>query len=161
VDAFVSAPLQGRIALVVLLCALAVSVVTDLRRRRILNLVTYPAMLVSAASVIWLGGLGLLGQSAVGILICAGPLAAASFRGWIGPGDVKLMAVVGMVSGAMGGWPFSLSILFWVVIAGGLQAALWLLTATVRGQARPRTVPYAVAIAAGTLWGLFAGPSLF
>jgi prepilin peptidase CpaA len=161
VDAFVSAPPQGRIVLAVLLCALALSVVTDLRRRRILNLVTYPAMLVCAASVIWLGGLPLLGQSSLGILVCAGPLAAASFRGWIGAGDVKLMAVVGMVSGAMGGWPFSSSILFWVVIAGGLQASVWLLAAKVRGQARPKTVPYAVAIAAGTLWGLFAGPSLF
>ncbi len=160
-DAFVSAPLQGRIALAVLFSALALSVVTDLRRRRILNLVTYPAMLVSAASVIWLGGLALLGQSGVGVLICAGPLAVASSRGWIGAGDVKLMAVVGMVTGAMGGWRFSSSILFWVVMAGGLQAALWLLAAKARGQARPRTVPYAVAIAAGTLWGLFAGPSLF
>jgi prepilin peptidase CpaA len=161
VDAFFSAPLQGRIALVALFCALAVSVVTDLRRGRILNAVTYPALLVSLAAVIWLGRLPLLGRSVLGILICAGPFAAAAFRGWIGPGDVKLMAVVGVVSGAMGGWPFSASILFWVVIAGGLQAALWILAAKVRGRERPRTVPYGVAIAAGTLWGLFAGPSLF
>lgn len=160
-DQLFAAPLQGKIAIAVLLCALAVSVVTDLRRRRILNAVTYPAMLAAAASVIWLGGLLLLAQSGMGILICAGPLAVASFRGWIGPGDVKLMAVVGIVAGAMGGWPFSLTILFWVVIAGGLQAALWLAAAKVRGQERPRAVPYGVAIAAGTLWGLFGGSSLF
>jgi prepilin peptidase CpaA len=161
VDALFSAPLQGRIALLTLLCALAVSVVTDLRRRRILNAVTYPAMLVSAASVIWLGGLPLLARSGLGVLVCAGPLAAASVRNWIGAGDVKLMAVVGVVSGAMGGWLFSLTLLFWVVIAGGLQAALWLLAAKVRGLERPRAVPYGVAIAAGTLWGLFGGASLF
>ncbi|HEY6909449.1 MAG TPA: A24 family peptidase [Myxococcales bacterium] len=160
-DELSAAPLQGKIAIAVLLCALAVSVVTDLRRRRILNAVTYPAMLACAASVVWLGGLPLLARSGVGVLICAGPLAAASFRGWIGAGDVKLMAVVGIVSGAMAGWPFSLAILFWVVIAGGLQAALWLVAAKVRGRERPRAVPYGVAIAAGTLWGLLAGPSLF
>ncbi|HET7788660.1 MAG TPA: prepilin peptidase [Myxococcales bacterium] len=160
-DEFFAAPLQGKIALAALLCALGVSVVTDLRRRRILNAVTYPALLVSAASVIWLGGLSLLAQSALGVLICAGPLAAASFRDWIGAGDVKLMAVAGVVSGAMAGWTFSLAILFWVVIAGGLQAALWLLAAWLRGKERPKSVPYGVAIAAGTLFGLFAGPSLF
>src|SRR3954469_8896106 len=107
-------------------------------------------MLVCGVSVIWLGGLPLLARSGLGVLICAGPLAAASFRGGVGPGDVKLMAVVGIVTGAMAGWPFSLTILFWVVIAGGLQAALWLLAAKVRGQQRPRAVPYGVAIAAGT-----------
>jgi len=161
VDAFLAAPPQGKIALAALVCALAVSVVTDLRERRILNAVTYPAMLVSAASVVWLGGIALFAQSALGILICAGPLAAASFFGWIGAGDVKLMAVAGIVSGPMGGWRLSLTILFCVVIAGGLQAALWLLAAKVRGHERPKSVPYGVAIAAGTLWALFGGPSLF
>jgi prepilin peptidase CpaA len=160
VDEILTAPPQGKIAIAVLLCALAVSVVTDVRRRRILNAVTYPAMLICAASVVWLGGFPLLAQSGLGVLICAGPLAAASFRGWIGPGDVKLMAVVGIVSGAMGGWRFSLTTLFWVTIAGGLQSALWLVAAKVRGQERPRAVPYGVAIAAGTLWALFAGASL-
>jgi len=161
VEELLAAPLPGRIALLALLCALAISAVTDLRRRRILNAVTYPAFLISALSVAWLGGLALLGAAALGVLACAGPLLAAAFCGWVGAGDVKLMAVAGLVTGAMGGWQLSLSILLWVAVAGGVQSALWLLVAKLRGRAFPRTVPYGLAIAAGTLWGLLAGGSLF
>jgi Flp pilus assembly protein protease CpaA len=95
------------------------------------------------------------------VLACAGPLLPAAFCGWVGAGDVKLMAVAGLVTGAMGGWQLSLSILLWVALAGGVQSALWLLAAKLRGRVLPRTVPYGLAIAAGTLWGLLAGGSLF
>jgi prepilin peptidase CpaA len=155
-----AAPLQGRIALCALGCALAVSVVTDLRRRRILNAVTFPAFAVVAASVIWLGGLPLLAHAALGAAICAGPLLAGVARGWMGAGDVKLMAVCGLVCGAMGGWRFSLANLLAVAVAGGVQALIWLAAARLRGAKAPKTVPYAVAIAAGTLWTLVAGGPL-
>ena len=51
------------------------------------------------------------------------------------------MAVVG----AALGWPMALSALLGVSLAGGVQAAAWLLAARIRGRERPRYVPYAVA----------------
>jgi prepilin peptidase CpaA len=152
-----AAPLPANIALATLFAALAISVVTDLRQRLILNAVIYPALAIVAASLLWLGGLGLLAEAALGVLVCAGPFALMMLRGWMGAGDVKLMAVAGAVSGAAAGWPFSLAVLFYVAIAGGVQSALWMLAAKLRGHERPKYVPYGIAIATGTavafLWG--------
>ena len=137
--------------------ALAISVVTDLRRRVILNAVTLPALAVVLVAVFWLGGVALLFEAVLGALVCAGPLLLAMLRGWMGAGDVKLMAIAGMVSGAAAGWPFSLTVLLCVALAGGAQALAWILAARLRGRERPRSVPYGVAIAAGTaaafIWG--------
>jgi len=157
VEEFAAAPWQAKIALVTLFVALAVSVITDLRRRLILNAVTLPALAIVAVCVAWLGGFALLGESALGALVCAGPLALAMLRGWMGAGDVKLMALSGAVSGAAAGWPFSLTILLYVTVAGGVQAVLWLAVAKARGAEKPKYVPYGLAIAAGTaaafVWG--------
>jgi Flp pilus assembly protein protease CpaA len=60
----------------------------------------------------------------------------------------------------MGGWRFSLANLLAVAVAGGVQALIWLAAARLRGAKAPKTVPYAVAIAAGTLWTLVAGGPL-
>jgi len=110
--------------------------------------------------VLWLGGPRLLVDSAIGVLICAGRLGLAVAPGWIGAGDVKLMALSGAVSGAAAGWPFSLTILLYVAVAGGVQAALWLLAAKLRGLEKPKYVPYGVAVAAGTLAAFLWGGSL-
>ncbi len=58
-EEWAAAPLEARVALLVLGVALAVSIATDLRERRILNAVTYPALLITAACVFWrCGGAG-------------------------------------------------------------------------------------------------------
>jgi len=156
-----AAPPPARIALLALGVALAVSVATDLRDRRILNVVTYPALLVCAGCALWLGGLPLLLEAAFGAFLCAAPLAAALWRGWMGAGDVKLMALAGLVAGAAAGWGFALGVLLDVAVAGGAQALLWIGAARIRGQAPPRTVPYALAIAAGVTWAFVSGIALF
>ncbi len=138
-------------ALAVLAAALAASVVTDLRSRLILNRVTLPSLLLvvlchllAAGPVGWTAGLR---TSLLGLLVCAGPLFIASLAGLVGMGDAKLMAVVG----AALGFPWALAALFWVAVAGGAQALLQITVARVRGAERPRSVPYACAIAAGTV----------
>jgi len=158
---FTVAPVQARIAVAALALALAISAVTDLRERRILNAVTYPALLIAAACAISLGGLSLLLESTLGAVVCATPLALAMWRGWMGAGDVKLMAVAGLVSGTAAGWTFSLIVLLNVAVAGGLQALLWLLAAKARRRDRPKSVPYGIAIAAGTFWAFLTGAPLF
>jgi prepilin peptidase CpaA len=156
----IGAPLPAKLALLILALALAISLVTDLRQRKILNAVTYPALLAVAACAIWLGGLVLLVEALLGALVCAGPFLFAMWRGWMGAGDVKLMALAGLVSGAAAGWPYSLTLLIDVAIAGGAQALLWMAVARLRRRERPRHVPYAVAIAAGTAWAFLAGTPL-
>lgn len=151
------APLPAQLACAALAIALLVSVVTDLRERRILNAVTFPALAAVAACAIWLGGTAVLAQAGLGALICAGPLAVAAFCGWMGAGDVKLIAVSGAVAGIAAGWPLSLAVLVDVAVAGGIEAAAWIAVARVRGRRAPKHVPYGLAIAAGSvsafLWG--------
>ena len=152
-----AAPLPAKLALASLAIAVAVSVVTDLRDRRILNAVTYPAFLVAMGCVLWLGGLALLGQALLGALLCAAPLALAMLRGWMGAGDVKLLALAGLVAAAAAGWPFALTLLLDTALAGGVQALLWIAVSRARGGQAPRHVPYGVAIAGGTAWAFLAG----
>src|SRR5437762_4235656 len=158
---FVDAPWQAKIALATLLFALLFSAFTDVRERRILNAVTYPALLVAAVCALSLGGFALVAESALGALVCTLPLAAAMWRGWMGAGDVKLMAVSGLVSATAAGWTFSVLVLLDVAIAGGVQALLWLLAAKARHRDRPKSVPYGVAIALGTAWAFLTGAPLF
>ncbi|RMG18891.1 MAG: prepilin peptidase [Deltaproteobacteria bacterium] len=110
--------------------ALVVSVVTDLRSRRILNVVTVPAM--GAGLILHLAfhgwdaapGLGLK-WSLIGLL--AGGLPLLLFSAFdpraFGMGDVKLMAAVG----ALMGWPFVLRALVYTAVVGGVFALLVLL----------------------------------
>lgn len=148
--------LPGGATLAVLAAALAASVVTDVRSRKILNAVTVPALLlVLALQAAAAPGAraAALASAALGIACCAGPLLLASLRGWMGMGDVKLAAVVG----AALGFPAALVALTWIALAGGVQALVQLAFARARGLPGPPAVPYACAIAAGTAAAVLFG----
>jgi Flp pilus assembly protein protease CpaA len=131
----------------VTLATLAISVVTDLRERRIPNAATLPALVAILGLFGMAGGWPLAWNALLGAAVCAVPLLFAALPGWIGMGDVKLIAV----SGAAAGWPGGLSVLVLVALAGGIQAILQSAWALLRGRERPRYVPYACSIAAGTV----------
>lgn len=161
--------------LVILAVALAISVVTDLRSRKIKNVVTLPTIALCLALRLasegwggWTTGLasGLLGMS-LGFL----PFWAMGLAGGMGMGDVKLMAAVG----AAVGFPMVIACLICVAIAGGVQAILqllWdgLLMRTLGGMGKAvlakarltdkpaeltrKKIPYGVAIAVGTVWAV-------
>jgi Flp pilus assembly protein protease CpaA len=135
------------VGLCVLALALGIGVVTDLRARTIPNRVTLPALALVLGSLSLAGGWPLLRSSLIGMAVCAVPLCLAALPGWIGMGDVKLMAVCG----AAAGFPAALTVLLLVGAAGGLQAALQLGWSRIRGSPAPRHIPYACAIAAGTI----------
>jgi leader peptidase (prepilin peptidase)/N-methyltransferase len=122
-------------------------VVTDLRERRILNAATIPGLFTVLCLLGAAGGWPLVANALLGVAVCAIPLFLAALPGWIGMGDVKLIAV----SGAALGWPGGLSVLVLVALAGGVQALLQLAWAALRGREKPRYVPYACSIAAGTI----------
>ena len=140
-------PWLGGVSLAVLALCLAISVYTDLRWRLILDVVTAPALLLELLLLGLAGGHEQLVSSLTGTAVLFVPLFLASLpkRPLIGEGDAKLMAVVG----AAAGWPSALLVLFWVSIAGGVQAAAALAWARLRGAEKPEYVPYGVAIAAG------------
>jgi Flp pilus assembly protein protease CpaA len=148
-------PWQWLVASSVLALALCISVITDLRRRLILNVVTYPALAVVFVCFAWLGGMPLLIESAIGMAVCAVIPLLVMLRGWMAAGDVKLLALSGAVAGAWAGWPFSLMVLLYVSLAGGVQALLWIIAARLRGRERPKYVPYGLSIALGTLAAFF------
>jgi Flp pilus assembly protein protease CpaA len=155
--------LPAKIALITLGLALAISVVTDLRSHLILNVVTIPALLIVLACMFWLGRLPLLTYAVVGALVSAGipaiaALVNARLMGW---GDVKLLAVCGAVAGAAAGWGFAFMVFVYVSIAGGIEAAAWIVAARVRGRERPKYVPYGLAIAAGTAYAFLWGGAFF
>ncbi len=150
---------------------LAVALVTDLRGRRIPDVLTYPAMLLALGLRAWLEGLG--GEITLGVFSGAVGLVAAG--GWFGLfaisgkgmgwGDVKLAAVVGACLGV----PLVLSALIFISLVGALQAVVSLLWngglgETLRGVLAKRSgdavtprqqIPYAVAIALGSLWAMW------
>jgi prepilin peptidase CpaA len=157
--------------------ALVISVVTDVVSRRILDLVTYPAMAVLLGIRAVATGLGdwesglLSGVAAAAGLM--GFFSLLAWRGRMGWGDVKLMGVVG----AGFGFPLGLSALIFISLVGALQALVTLLwkgqfwdslagaarklaqrLRLVPGDAAPlpgRHIPYAVAIASGSAWAMW------
>jgi prepilin peptidase CpaA len=163
-------PLRLWLDALVLLAAL-VSVVTDLRFRKIPDWVTLPAVGLALGLRLWREGLGdfdtgvlsgLLG-AAIGAAVFGGIAWARKGLGW---GDVKLMVAVG----AAFGYPLTLAALLFVSLAGALQAivvVIW--QRAVFDTARqlfsrwskagePRTerhIPYGVAIALGSVWAMW------
>ncbi len=109
-------------AQVVLAAAVIIGVFFDLRERRIPNWLTMPALGAGLIlQTIYAGPMGLLlalGGAAAGAAFLALPFAA----GWVGGGDLKLLAAIGALMGA----PFA----FWTVLfasaAGGLLTLGWL-----------------------------------
>jgi prepilin peptidase CpaA len=151
-------------ALYVLLgAALAISLVSDLRFRRIYDVVTWPAILGALALRWWAEGVGdwdqglasgLLGAAAAAVVF--GGVALVS-RG-VGWGDVKLLVAVGSAVGV----PLVLTVMIAISVVGAIQAiviVLWQSRAR-EGQtnsgALGRHIPYGVAIALGTAWAVWS-----
>jgi prepilin peptidase CpaA len=159
-----------RTALIVV--AVTIAVVTDVRARRIPNAMTLPlaglGLGIGAAS----GGLGGLVLAAAGCLIGAVLFVVPATRfGW-GMGDLKLVAALG----AVGGPVFALWLGLYALVAGGLFGLVWLVwqrqlagvvvgmqTDLRAGQVSARSglaIPFAVPIAAGVAVALLVSPGL-
>lgn len=161
---------------IVLGVALVISVATDVLRRQILDVVTYPLMAVALGVRLWTEGVGDLqtglvsgAVSGVGMALLLVPAAVRGKMGW---GDVKLMAGVGAVLG----YPTVMAAAAFISLVGALQAVVTLLWhgaawETVGNMARrlavrmrlmhestegasSRHIPYGVAIALGTFWAM-------
>jgi prepilin peptidase CpaA len=141
--------------------------ITDLRSRRIPNVLVLPFLLLGLASSAVTRGWSGLGQSVLGVLLAIGFLGLSCFLGGMGMGDLKLCTAIGAWIG-----PSQLLIaLVMTTLIGGVMALAWAITGgflkevllgaagLVFGRrkgltlANPsaRKMPYAPAIAMGTI----------
>jgi len=121
---------------------LIVATAWDVRRREIPGLLTVGGLAAGLlTSVISGGGLA---TSLIGASVGAGLLIGLVLLGAMGIGDAWLMAAIG----AWSDWHFVLAVAFWTSLAGGLIAAVLLITR--RRDLKNRLYPYVPAIALGT-----------
>ncbi|MED4204590.1 prepilin peptidase [Neobacillus mesonae] len=85
---------------VILLTILSISIITDLKERKILNSVTLPSILFAFIYFLSINGLEGFIFSGKGFLIGLGLLIIPYIMGGMGAGDVKLMAAIGALMGA-------------------------------------------------------------
>jgi len=96
----------------------ALAVVADARTRRIPNSITGPALLLGLVTHLAMRGSPGFSDSMLGLLVAGGLLLPGWLMGWMGAGDVKLMAAVG----AWLGWSQGLVAVLASLIAGGVIA---------------------------------------
>jgi prepilin peptidase CpaA len=125
----------------------AAVVVEDLRYRRISNRMCAALMISGAvpAAVCW-GWKG-LGDALLGAVLGFAVFLVPYGLGGMGGGDVKLMAAFGVLTGLQGILPA----IVLVSIAGAVTAVISLIWNHLRQQTEPVAIPYAPAIAAGSL----------
>ena len=163
-DVFISASLAA---------FLIPAVVTDIRRRRIPNALTFPMMATGLVIALLRAGLPGLGGSALGLLVGGLLLLPLFLLGGMGAGDLKLLAGIGSLVGAR-----DVLVMFAVIaIIGAMMGIVllvvtgqtsrlrdiflgWTLTFTQRSNhavlapsadKAPIKLPYAVPIALGVL----------
>jgi len=161
----------------VLAVALAISVVTDVLRRQILDVVTYPLVAVALGVRLWTEGVGGLETGLVSGVVAGAGLALllvpGAMRGRMGWGDVKLMAGVGAVLG----FPTVMAAAIFISLVGAVQAVVtllwrgavretpghkvrrWAVRVRLLDESAARVagphIPYGVAIALGTFWAMW------
>jgi prepilin peptidase CpaA len=108
-------------------CALALLVLSaywDIRYRKIPNWATLPAIVLGLGINGLHYGWGGMKASGIGFLVGFAAFLVLFVLGWMGGGDVKLMAAVG----ALKGYPFVTSALFYSLLVGvviGLAMVIW------------------------------------
>jgi prepilin peptidase CpaA len=168
------------VRVVLLFATLAIAATTDTLSRRVSNHLTYPAMALGLALGFGMGNLGIgaplthhhLLSHLLGLLVGGGIFLVAWWAGGVKGGEVKLAAAVGALSGL----EFTVGAMFWSSLAGALMG-LWVIVLrgtffesfrrSVRYALMLKTepaapddparvsVPYAVAMAFGTLFAFF------
>lgn len=112
--------------IVCLICA-----VTDLRGGVIRNRVTLPAIAVGLLYNAFWAGHGAFTASLLGLALGLLPFGLAASRGWIGGGDAKLFGAIGAVAG----WLFLVTVLFYTFLFAGVYGILVLVRARVWARA--------------------------
>ncbi|HZG58583.1 A24 family peptidase [Paenibacillus sp.] len=160
----------------VLIGVLLVCAATDAARRKIYNVVVFPALALAVAGHLATGGWAAAGLSMLGLFAGLSLLLIPYLMGGMGAGDVKLLAVVGALKGAA----FAADAAIYMALTGFLLSVVFLLPRPAfrrfllyaaytviswrpgsnlrvprHGGALHATMPYGIAIACGALAALF------
>ncbi|WP_316571643.1 A24 family peptidase [Neobacillus sp. YIM B06451] len=103
---------------ILLLILLVICLITDIKSRKILNIVTLPAILFGFLFYLLTNGYEGFLFSGKGFLVGLGVLFIPFAMGGIGAGDVKLLAAIGAMKGAF----FVFYAFLYAAIVGGLIA---------------------------------------
>ena len=123
---------------------------TDIRFRRVPNLLIVIGFFSGFFLIAYLEGLFSLPNALLGALIGFAVLIPLYLMRWMGAGDVKLLALVGLYLGSEDIW----IAIAYTAFSGGALAILYLLKPYVlhKGlKSKKETLPYAVAILFGTM----------
>lgn len=138
------APIWAQLLLVTLLLGASVQ---DIVQRRISNWLCLMVVVAAAVAAIAIGPTLALWQNALIFAVLLGVGTPLFSVGWLGGGDIKLFAALGLWVNFASILPLLVSIL----IAGGVLAALSLAIRRGRAARRAKGVPYGVAIAVGAV----------
>lgn len=128
--------------------------ICDLRHRRIPNFLTLGGFIAGLVLHGWLAGWGGAGFALLSGLSLLASMFGLFAVGWLGAGDVKLLAAAGAIGGNLS---TALNIVLATALVGGLLGLIMLLRRRAPADSagdkpgRAHSVPYAVAIAIGTL----------
>jgi prepilin peptidase CpaA len=149
----------------------------DVRYRKIPNWATLPGIALGLGLNGLFGGWAGMKASGIGLLVGFGALLVLFVLSWMGGGDVKLMAAVG----ALKGYPFVVSALFYSLIVGvviGVVMLIWnrktlrtfknlfLVVGSRVSRLIPKQdinpeetqkLPFGLAIVLGTIWAMIVG----
>ena len=158
---------------ILLIVILLVSLVTDIKHRKILNIVTLPTIVFGVVFHTMTNGWQGFLFSGNGLLLGFALLFIPFLLGGMGAGDVKLMAAIGALKGAM----FTLHAFLYTCLIGGVIALIIIIakkqfagsvqrityaltlrqTSMLSQEELHHSFPYGVAIVSGTLAALIWG----
>lgn len=103
---------------IILLIVLLICVITDLKNRKIYNVVIFPALALAFLIHTLMNGWAGLGFSLIGFTLGLAILIIPFLLGGMGAGDVKLLALVGALQGA----EFVLTAAVYMALIGSVMA---------------------------------------
>ena len=136
-------------------CLFIVIFVIDLEKSLILNILVYPAALVTLALVPLRPELTIVNSligGGIGLALLLLPVIV--FRGGIGWGDVKMAGLIGLATGS----PIVFIAIISSIIAGGLIAGILLLLSV---KKRGDTIPFGPFLCLGAMAGLLWGSTIY
>jgi prepilin peptidase CpaA len=139
---------------IIVFCVVLIALITDLRERRIPNLLTFGGAIVGLIVHTFDSGWDGLTAGLIGWVVGIALLIIPFLMGGMGAGDVKLMGAIGALMGA----PFVFFTMLWTGVAGGIISIIYLLYHRTwfslsfrKITASSQSIPYGIAIFIGVV----------